>query len=221
MIEHVLVTPSRRSRTNLACSPSPAVEEVSNLLMRLNLATRHYHAAVDEPWLDLLRPSVGLSDYVGVLVRTYGLVAPFESACKYTPGLAHVIDVSELIRAGLIAQDLLALGLTPVRVANVPTCPAIASFSGLHEALGWMYVVERSTLLQDGIRRHLVRQLPQVERACAYLGAYEGHVADHWTSFGRLLDRVTNDTAVANAVIRAACDAFDTCRNWLRPAEST
>ena len=84
----------------------------------LNASTRQFHAEVDEPWLGLLRPDVGLSDYLSVLVRTYGLSRPFESACKYTPGLGQLIDLRHLTRAGLIAQDLIALGLTPAQVSS-------------------------------------------------------------------------------------------------------
>lgn len=61
------------------------VEEISSGLVRLNLATRQWHASVDDGWLSLLRPTVTVAEYVGQLVRTYGLVAPFESACRYTP----------------------------------------------------------------------------------------------------------------------------------------
>ncbi|HSN27992.1 MAG TPA: hypothetical protein VLT45_17000, partial [Kofleriaceae bacterium] len=88
------------------------MQSVSGLLTKLNLATRHLHADVDDPWLDLLRGDVTLADYSSQLVRTYGLIAPFESACKYTPGVARMLDYRQLLRAGLIARDLLALGLT-------------------------------------------------------------------------------------------------------------
>lgn len=192
------------------------MEQVSSLLMRLNLATRPYHADVDQPWLDLIRPTRAcVSDYVDVLIRTYGVVAPLESACRYMPGLARIVDFKQLMRAGLIAQDLLSLGLSPLQVATISQCPSITMFRGLPEALGWLYVIERSTLLQDGIRRHLQRHL-DIENAYAYLTAYEGHVNDHWNAFGRVLDRIGHDAATANEIIRASCDAFDACRQWLR-----
>ena len=96
------------------------MQEVSSSLVRLNFVTRQWHAAVDEGWLDLMRPSVSVPEYRNQLVRTYGLVAPFESACRYTPGLARLVDYGQLNRAGLIAHDLLALNLSPTQLANVP-----------------------------------------------------------------------------------------------------
>jgi heme oxygenase (biliverdin-IX-beta and delta-forming) len=199
----------------LLFAASAAVEQVSTVLMRLNLATRRCHVDVDQLWLDLMCPNVRVPDYLGVLVRTYGVIAPFESACRYMPGLARIVDFKQLMRAGLIAQDLLSLGLSPLQVATVPQCPSITMFRGMPEALGWLYVIERSTLLQNSVRRHLQRHL-EVDNACAYLAAYEGHVNDHWNAFGRVLDRIGHDAATANEIIRASCDAFDECSHWLR-----
>ena len=97
---------------------------VTGLLMKLNMSTRQWHAPVDEPWLQLLRPTVSRAAYLTQLLRVYGLVAPFESACKYTPHVDRSLDLRLLSRAGHIAQDLLALGLTANQVATIPQCAA-------------------------------------------------------------------------------------------------
>ena len=188
--------------------------------MRLNLATRHWHADVDEPWLELLHDTVTPADYLGHLVRTYGFVAPFEGACKYTPGLTRVLDAYHLTRAGLLAQDLLALGLSPSQVAHVPQCPAITTFRTVPEALGWVYVVERSTLLQDGIRRHVLVRLPELEHAMAYLSYFDGRVGEHWLLFGRMLDRIGAKPEAANEIIAAAHVGFACAKQWLRVAKA-
>jgi heme oxygenase len=193
---------------------------VSGLLLSLNATTRHWHADVDEPWLDLLRPAVTRADYLAQLVRTYGFVAPFESACKYTPGLDRVLDFRQLTRAGMIAQDLLALGLTPSQVASVPQCCSITTYRGVPEALGWLYVVERSTLLHDGIRRHLVKKMPDLEHASAYLAATGGSAGEQWAQFGRLVDRVGATRAAAEEILDAAQDAFAAVGEWFRVAEA-
>jgi heme oxygenase len=186
--------------------------------MQLNMATRHSHAEVDEPWLDLMRPTVSRADYLGQLVRTYGFVAPFEGACKYTPDLARVLDIQQT-RAGLIAQDLLALGLSPSQVASVPQCHSITTFRSVAEALGWAYAVERSTLLQDGIRRHLLAHLPEIGPACTYLASYEGRVGEQWQTFGRLLDRVGAKLG-ADEIIEAAHAGFDTVKTWFKTSRA-
>jgi heme oxygenase len=193
----------------------PTVKDVSSGLVRLNAATRQWHAAVDDSWLELLRPTVTVADYLAQLVRTYGLVAPFESASRYTPGLARLVEIGRLQRAGLIAQDLLALDLSYSQVSSIPTCPAITMFATMNEALGWLYVIERTTLLADGLVRHVHHALPQVTDATRYLETFSTH-ADYWQTFGRILDRATTDPGIARDIERAACEAFEIAHGWVR-----
>jgi heme oxygenase len=183
--------------------------------MRLNMSTRRWHADVDESWLELMRPTIDRADYLAHLVRTYGFVGPFESACKYTPELDRHIELAMFSRAGLVARDILELGVTPQQVASIETA-AITPFKDVAEALGWLYVVERATLLQDGIRRHLVVHLPEVSAACSYLSAFDGRVGDHWTRFGVTLDRVAEKSGLENEVIDAAHHAFQRVLDWYR-----
>lgn len=181
--------------------------------MKINVSTRHWHAHVDEPWLDLLQPTGGRAEYLSQLGRVYGFVAPFESALKYTPGVGRALDFRQITRAGLIAQDLLGLGLSPSDLAKLPQC-TITPFVSLAEALGWLYVIERSTLLHHGVRRHLVTRLPEVAAACAYLSQYDGRVNEHWSTLGTMLDRIGATDDVADTIIAAAHDAFDTAQRW-------
>ncbi|HUS27711.1 MAG TPA: biliverdin-producing heme oxygenase [Kofleriaceae bacterium] len=192
------------------------MKDVSTALVRLNAATRQWHSAVDDSWLELLRPTVTVTDYLAQLVRTYGLVAPFESACKYTPGLARVVvDLRRVGRAGLIAQDLLELDLTPSQVASIATCPEITMFATTREALGWLYVVERTTLLADGLLRHVRSSLPQVVNATRYLEAFSNDMS-YWSRFGRVIDDATVEPGAAAEIERAACEAFEAAHSWFR-----
>jgi heme oxygenase len=192
------------------------VKDVSSGLVRLNAATRQWHATVDDSWLELLRPTVTVADYLAQLVRTYGLIAPFESACKYTPALAQLVDKGRLMRAGLIAQDLLALDLTPSQVASIPTCPEITVFGSAGEAIGWLYVIERTTLLADGLLRHIHDTLPHAAEATRYLETFSTQGTEYWQSFARIVERASTDD-VANDVERAACAAFEIAHGWFSP----
>ena len=196
------------------------MDSVSTLLTKLNLATRAWHADVDDPWLALLQGDVSEADYIAQLVRTYGLIAPFESACRYTPEIMKLLDYRQLMRAGLIAQDLLTLGVAPKEVSRIPTCPALTIFRDTAEGLAWLYVIERSTLLQDGVRKHLLEKLPYVGPAFAYLSMYEGHISDHWQAFGRMLDRVARKPDMEAAILNAAEEAFEHAKQWLATAHT-
>jgi len=198
-----------------------AAVEVPGLLMRLNLSTRKFHVDVDEPWLALLRPSATIADYSDVLVRTYGLVAPFESACRYSPGLAGLETFTQINRAGRIAQDLLALGLRPGQIASIPTCSSISMFRGTEEVLGWLYVIERASLMHEGVLRYVLRNLPEVEHACSYLRTRESRAADHWLAFGRVLDRGCTRPQASSEIMSATRVAFTTCVDWLQRKTAT
>src|SRR5262245_52248507 len=131
-------------------------DRMGTVFARMNTETRAHHAAADESWLALLRSDLRKADYVHQLARVYGFEAPLESACAYTPGLASVIEPRQLTKSGLIAQDLLALGLKPTDLAELSQCLAIMPFQTTAEALAWMYVIERANLLREAVRRHLI-----------------------------------------------------------------
>src|SRR4051812_9645994 len=97
--------------------------------MRINMATRAWHADIDDSWLQLLSPTVTRGDYLNQLVRIYAVLAPFESACKYTPSLERFVDFRQLLRSGLIAQDLSALGLSASQLSQLPHCDSITTFA--------------------------------------------------------------------------------------------
>lgn len=184
----------------------------SNVLARLISSTKAFHAYVDEPWLGLLRPDVSRSDYLAVLVRMYGLLAPFESACLYAPQTARQLAPQQLARAGFIAQDLMALNLTAAQVATIPTCPELSMFSTYEESLGWLYVIERSTLLQHGLRPHLLARIPGIDVASTYLASCDESIHDRWAAFGDLVDAAPPEAA--EAIVVAAQNGFVIAQSW-------
>lgn len=191
------------------------MSRAENALQKLDKATRRWHNAADEPWLSLLRPDVSEREYCDHLVRVYGFEAPLEGACAYTPQLSRVIELRHLRRAGLIAQDLLALGMSPSAMASLPQCFSITPFTDVSEALGWLYVVERTTLLHDRIRRHLHQHLPDFGYASHYLRMFD-HVPDHWQRFGKTLDRAANRPELLEDVIEGAHAGFECMQRWFQ-----
>src|SRR5690349_14082127 len=119
------------------------------MLSRLDMETREYHADVDRYWLDLMASGITRERYKTTLMLIYGFEAPVESALAYTPQLV-IADRRERNRSGLIIQDLLALGMSPHRLAVLPQCQ-ITPFADPTQALGWKYVIERPTQLHSAI----------------------------------------------------------------------
>lgn len=196
------------------------MRHLSPTVMRLNLATQAFHAQVDAPWLDLTGYSVTRSQYVAQLSRVFGFEAPLEGALAYTTNLGSVIDLRRHARSGLIAQDLLRLELTPSELTAIPQCTKIVPFSTASEALGWLYAMERATLLHELVHRHLMARLPTVAHACSYIAAYANDIAaDRWSELGCAIELVAiSPVSIAN-MTKAAIAAFECAEEWYQPLE--
>ena len=160
-----------------------------------------------------MRVDVRRLDYIRQLTLTYGFEAPLEGAFAYTRGLPAVVSLRA--RAGLIAQDLLALGMTPAQLSDLPQCFSITPFTDLAEAMGWMYVVERATLVHDSVRRGLLQRVPGALHASAYLSASGSIAGTRWQSFGIALHKFVTDDKTAKQVASAADHAYRRWRDWL------
>ena len=193
------------------------MRQVSKTLVRLNVETRCFHAAADEPWLGLVAPgrTVTRFDYVTQLVLAYGFDAPLEAALAYTPHLDGFIEVHRRFRCGLLAQDLVRLGVSAGQLAAVRQC-MIAPFASVAEAFGWLYVHERATLLHEGVASELESRLPEAAPATSALRAREGRVGVLWDDFGHAVDRVARTSHIEDRIVSAAIDAFRTLRVWQR-----
>ena len=129
------------------------------------------------------------------------------------------VELHPRFRCGLLAQDLLSLGLTPGQVAALRQC-MIAPFASVAEALGWLYVHERSTLLYEGIACELTLRLPALGHAMSALHAHDGRVGGLWDDFGQALDKVARTSHIEDRIVAAALDAFRTLRVWHRRTEA-
>lgn len=189
------------------------------MLTRLDVETRELHAGVDSYWLDMMASGVTREHYRAQLVRAYGFEAPLESALVTTPHLV-LADRLDRTRSGLLAQDLIALGITPARLTALPQC-RIASFDDPVEALGWKYVAERSTQLHAAIKRNIVQRVAHSANALAYLSAFDGIAAARWRSLGVLLDEIAARPLLGERLIGAAKAAFGSMGTWFRECEHT
>jgi heme oxygenase len=182
---------------------------------RLDAETRDLHAGVDGYWLELLASGVTKDRYRTQLMRIYGFEAPLESALAYTPHLI-ITDRRDRTRSGLIAQDLLALGVTPAKITALPQCQTIAPFDDPAEALGWKYVAERPTQLHSAVKRNVVARVADSANAMAYLSAYDGVAAARWQQLGVLLDSVATRPGARDKLVRGAKAAFHCVAQWFK-----
>jgi heme oxygenase len=111
----------------------------------------------------------------------------------------------------LLVDDLSRLGIastTALPRYQLPVFPDVA------EALAWIYVVERNTLLHGVIHRHLAHRLPEVSVGGSYLACYDRAAGVRWRELGAALDRVACTTQIADRIVAAANHAFRAQRQW-------
>jgi heme oxygenase len=179
------------------------------MLVRLGLETSQHHAPADEDRLAALSIT-SLAEYRAFLVRVFGFEAPIEDAIHKLRHL-ELRFVRDRARTPLLESDLVALGMSKTLVAETPRSTAI-SIRTVADALGWMFVLERQTLLAGLIRRQLQQTLGQATPT-AYLGAYGDSPGARFRDLGTRIGNLAHVHTPA-AIVDAANTAFRAQRQW-------
>jgi heme oxygenase len=185
------------------------------LIEQLASETQEYHEAADADAIRLLGP-VTAAQYREFLVHTWGFVAPLEQRLVSTTSLDRVIDMRRFAKHELLRRDLQGFHMAAIEIEQLPICP-LPVFESHEIALGWAFVVERSTLLHGHLFRHLASEMPgDVAFTSTYLKCYFGAIGESWRSFGEALERVAPTPLHRLRVIEAARAAFRMHRTWRR-----
>ena len=187
------------------------------LIDRLNLETR---AAQRELEAETALRAVQAQSYRRYLMTVYGFVAPCERAITTTSDIERAIDVRRFGKEELLRRDLASLGVSAVQINAAAQC-AVPLFEQVEQALGWAYVLERSTLAHHELFRRLASILPgQVAFASSYLKCYAGTAGEMWRSFGDALDTIQNESA-KELVVSAANAALQAHATWFQLRSAT
>ena len=171
------------------------------MLAQLDFATRTHHVGADAGRIGLLSGPITRDRYEEYLARVYAFEAPIEQRWQTIEGLDSVVDLRPRMRTGFLVSDLAALAMRPE-----PVSPA--QFTGVEQALGWMYAVERGRRMNALLYRHLTRRLPQVLTVAGnYLNA-SSPCGTRWQQFGEALDRFATHHVIVEQIINAANRAF-------------
>ena len=177
------------------------------MLVRVMLETRTHHARADEDRLGLLDRRT-IAGYRAFLARIYGFEAPFEAALSASHLPAALVEPR--LKAERLRADLRELGGAAAYIDGLPRCP-IRTFRSDAEALGWLFAVERNTLLHGQLYRHVAAWLPGLSHA--YLGAYDSPGA-RMRELGELLDSACITTTAPDRICASAREAFRSQHQW-------
>ncbi len=216
-------------RPQVVAGDAPAVMPPPTLSARLRLQTRAAHDRIEANphFARLMAPDLTRPEYHALVARLFGHHAAAEAGLA---GAAALLPdrlglAGRLRRTALLGADLVALGSTPVQVAALPRCPGLA-LRRPEEAWGVLYVLEGSSLGGQVIARHLAQHL-QIgpSTGASGMAPYGAETGALWRGFKDALDEAfamgapdhvcTRGALDAEAVIDAACQAFDRLDRWV------
>jgi heme oxygenase len=184
-----------------------------DLLSRLKNETAACHTRLENA-LDLMRDGLRRDEYIALLRRFRGYVAPWEDAVGARMPATLRAFFDERRKAPLLAADLVQLTGERANVASIPVND-LPRLGDLGSAFGSMYVMEGSTLGGRFIAPHVARQLnlaPGVGNA--YFEGYGARTGSMWNAFRETAAAAVPE-AQYDAAVRAAIETFESLQMWL------
>jgi len=190
-----------------------------DLLSRLSNETRDLHDLIEANPLhrSIVDGTVTRHSYIRLLQRLYGVHSSFERYAGCRPEwLPLQFNFDERRKLPLLERDLTALGTAPDRV-QPPAAPLPLQGANFHFLLGYLYVLEDSTLAGQALIRFIVKHLGLVpDWGAAYFYGYGPLTAGRWRNLQSLLARFEDTGREADLMVQGARDAFSRINSWLR-----
>ncbi len=169
--------------------------------------TGRYHAAADADRLVILEKPTR-ARFCVYLARIHGFESAVESAIAATPGIDRGLLRTHM-KCARLAADLAALDTAPIAPARAPRFDTPAA------ALGWLWVIQRNTLLHSLVHRYLAGKLPDaIAVAGSYLATFEGRAGIAMRELGDTMSAVARRVSLAEQMVSSAVDAFRAQRQW-------
>ena len=172
------------------------------MLVRLALDTSIHHQQADDDRLSAIELR-SVRGYCAFLQRVYGFEAAVEAAIARA-GVEPMFTHGRY-KAARLRSDLTRLGAP----ADIPL--AEISIRSPAHAMGWLFVLERHTLLSGLIRRHVQRTLGDLP--VEYLSAYGETPGVRFRALGDALG-VCAQRHAPRSIVTGANEAFRAQRSW-------
>ncbi|HEU4538643.1 MAG TPA: biliverdin-producing heme oxygenase [Polyangiaceae bacterium] len=190
-----------------------------SLMERLRAETHEAHEAIERlPYFEALRQrTLPLSAYANYL-RAFSLLhEALEDALGLAQGVSAAVWQAGMSKRPLLARDLAELGAEGPEVPKAEA-RAIALAEQLRAraaedpawALGYLYVLEGSTLGNRLLRRELAG-LPSLAggRGLHYVSSYGEQTGEHWRAFASRMDGLVLEAETRDRMAAVARDAFE------------
>jgi heme oxygenase (biliverdin-IX-beta and delta-forming) len=188
----------------------------SVLHSRLRSATATHHLQL-EHHLNLLGSALSLARYIQIVALFYGFYEPLERGLEQLEPMAPALGFQLRARAQLLNCDLLALGIGPHAIAELPKCANLPCLRQAEHFVGCLYVLEGAGLGGQVIVRVLHRESTLGGRdGTAYFAGEGDSTAARWKTVLGWLERVDRSELRADTIVESACETFSSLANWAR-----
>ncbi|WP_338556356.1 biliverdin-producing heme oxygenase [Paenibacillus sp. KS-LC4] len=194
-----------------------------NVMARLKEETAVNHKQIEDNRFAkaIMNQTLNVMDYSLYLQKFYGFIQPIE---RHIAALLHKQNVQELgefiqsrAKTPLLERDLLALGLSEEQVQQLPGCKQPPELATVAAVLGYMYVIEGSTMGGQIITKQVRKFLPlteEVSEGTAYFNAYGSETRAKWAEFSQMVTQSVLTEEDANQVVESAKQTFLTLEAW-------
>ncbi|MFB9329126.1 biliverdin-producing heme oxygenase [Paenibacillus aurantiacus] len=193
-----------------------------NVLQQLREHTATFHKQIEQnPYAKgIMDQSLTIDGYQAYLSKFYGFIEPIEREIASRPEWSeYEFRFDDRTKADLIASDLRELGLSETELAALPRCAELPDVSDFEGALGYMYVLEGSTLGGQVIMRQFAKFLPvSADTNGKYFSSYGDDVRARWGEFRELLESAAKrgGSSSEDRIVQTAVDTFRLLDRWIQ-----
>jgi heme oxygenase (biliverdin-IX-beta and delta-forming) len=205
-----------------SCCGSKQERTVPTIHAQLRAETAELHTQLENQ-LKLLGSGLSLSRYRRVLEVFLGFYAPVETRLRLLASAAPPLGVPLQARALLLQRDLLALGMAPGEIADVPQCAELPRLYEPEHLAGCLYVLEGASLGGRVIARALARELIlRSDNGAAFFAGDPGGAGMRWKRVLQWLEEVVRadgrggacNEARSREIVASACETFAALARW-------
>lgn len=191
---------------------------MTDILTQLKEQTASFHNDIEQN--DYARALMGgtmsLDAYRAYLEKFYGFIEPMErKLTERREWSAFEFELAPRLKAPLLEADLRQLGLSDEQLSGLPRCEALPDVADFSRALGYLYVIEGSTLGGQLVMRKLQASLQvQPEVNGRYFNSYGEAVREKWKQFRELLVAVADRLGEEKRIVDGATETFVRLERW-------
>ncbi len=165
----------------------------------------------------LFAPDFALAEYRDLLSRFYGFVSAIEPLIFANLPTSHQPVLAHRLKADLLLQDLVALGMDVSAVSHLPRSDDLPNLDSFPHQMGALYVMEGSTLGGRVISKRLQERFgTTIDDKLNYYQCYGDNTGAEWKVFQTFMGRQFDENGDGMAAVIAAANAtFTALYHWL------